>query len=105
MLAWLTMRGLPTDLRGLRPQRVAKQPPRWFTAEESRRLLDAVEQRHFRMVFQVMLATGLRVSEALALQVADLDRDRPLMRVRCGKGGDGRLVPVSPTLRARLRAA
>jgi site-specific recombinase XerD len=103
MVAWLTMRGLPTDLHGLRPQRVAKQPPRWFTREEVRRLLGAVEQRHFRMVFQVMVATGLRVSEVMALEVADLDRDRPLMRVRCGKGGDGRLVPVGPTLLARLR--
>lgn len=103
MVAWLTMRGLPTDLRGLRPQRVAKQPPRWFTREEAKRLLGAVEQRHFRMFFQVMLATGLRVSEVLALQVADLDPDHPLLRVRCGKGGDGRLVPVPPTLRQRLR--
>jgi integrase/recombinase XerD len=103
MAAWLTMRGLPTDLQGLRPQRVAKQPPRWFSALEVRRLLDAVAQRHFRMVFQVMVATGLRVSEVLALEVADLDRERPLLRVRCGKGGDGRLVPMSPTLLVRLR--
>jgi integrase/recombinase XerD len=103
LVAWLTMRGLPTDLRGLRPQRVAKQPPRWFTREEVRRLLRAVEQRHFRLFFQVMLSTGLRVSEVLALEVTDLDRDRPLLRVRCGKGGDGRLVPICPTLLARLR--
>lgn len=103
MVAWLTMRGLPTTLNGLEPQRVAKQPPRWFTKEESRRLVGAVEQRHFRMVFQVMLATGLRVSEVVALQVADLDRDQPLLRVRCGKGGDGRLVPIGPTLLVRLR--
>ena len=103
LVAWLTMRGLPADLQGLRPQRVASQPPRWFAADEVPRLLSAVENRHHRMCFQVMLATGLRVSEVLALRVADLDRDRPLIRVRCGKGGDGRLVPMPPTVRERLR--
>lgn len=103
VVAWLTMCGLPTDLQGLRPQRVPQQPPRWFTKEEVRRLLRAVEQRHFRLLFQLMLDTGLRVSEAIALKVTDLDRDRPLIRVRCGKGGDGRLVPLKPTLHRRLR--
>lgn len=103
LVAWLTMRGLPTDLRGLRPKRVALQPPRWFTVEETRRLLSAVEERSYRLVFQVMLATGMRISEVLAMRVADIDRERPLIRVRCGKGGDGRLVRCEPTLRDRLR--
>jgi integrase len=103
VVAWLTMRGLPVDLQGLRPKRVPLQPPRWWTSVEVRSLLGAVEQRHFRMLFQVMLATGLRVSEVIAVQMADLDRDRPLLRVRCGKGGDGRVVVMPPVLRQRLR--
>ena len=61
VVAWLTMRGLPVVLQGLRPKRVPLQPPRWWTSVEVRSLLGAVEQRHFRMLFQVMLATGLRV--------------------------------------------
>lgn len=104
VVAWLTMQGLPTEMRGLCPKRVALAPPRWFTAMEVRRLLDAVEQRHFRLFFQAMLATGMRISEASAMRVADLDGDRPLLRVPCGKGGDGRLLPVPPTLHERLRA-
>ncbi len=104
VVAWLTMQELPTTLRGLRPKRIARQPPRWFTAEEVCTLLGAVEQRHFRLLFQVMVATGLRVSEVIALEVADIDRERPLLRVRCGKGGDGRLVPIPPVLLERLRA-
>ena len=103
VVAWLTMRQLPTDLRGLRPQRVVVQPPRWFTAVEARRLIGAVEQRSFRLFFQVMLATGMRVSEAVALRVRDLVPERPLIRIPCGKGGDGRLVMLSETLRERLR--
>lgn len=102
--AWLESCGLPTELRGLRPKRVALQPPRWLTAAEARRLLAAVEQRPYRLFFQVMLATGMRISEVLALRVEDIDRERPLIRVRCGKGGDGRLVRCEQTLKERLRA-
>jgi integrase/recombinase XerD len=104
VVSWLTMHGLATDLRGLRPKRVPRQPPRWFTRTQVQQLLGAVEQRHYRLFFQVMVATGLRVSEVIALEVADLDAERPLLRVRCGKGGDGRLVPIPPTLQERLRA-
>jgi integrase len=103
LVAWLEMRQLPTDLRGLRPKRVAIQPPRWFTAAEARRLIGSVDQRSFRLFFQVMLSTGMRVSEAISLRVRDLDPERPLIRIPCGKGGDGRLVTCSPTLRDRLR--
>lgn len=101
--SWLVMRGLPTQLRGLRPKRVPVEPPRWLTADELRRLLDAVEQRPYRLFLQVMLATGMRISEVTALRVADLDPERPLMRVVCGKGGDGRLVSLPASLRTRLR--
>ena len=79
VVAWLEMRQLPTELRGLRPQRVALQPPRWFTAAETRRLIGAVDQRSFRLFFQVMLSTGMRVSEAMALRVQDLDTERPMI--------------------------
>lgn len=102
--AWLVSQRLPTDLRGLRPKRVALAPPRWLTAAAVRRLLAAVEERPYRLFFQVMLATGMRISEVLALRVEDIDPERPLIRVRCGKGGDGRLVACEPTLRDRLRA-
>lgn len=105
MMAWLEMRQLPTDLRGLRPKRIAIQPPRWFTAAEACRLIGAVDQRSFRLFFQVMLSTGMRVSEVIAMRVRDLDPERPLIRIPCGKGGDGRLVTCSPTLRDRLRAS
>jgi len=103
LVAWLEMQQFPTDLRGLRPKRVAIQPPRWFTAAEARRLIGSVDQRSFRLFFQVMLSTGMRVSEAIALRVRDLDTERPLIRIPCGKGGDGRLVTCSSTLRDRLR--
>ena len=50
---------------------------------------------------------GLRVSEALALEVADLslDTDLPTIRVRSGKGRKSRIVPVHPELGAAFSTA
>jgi len=51
----------------------------------------------------MLYATGLRVSEALALQIPDIDRERMLLRVRHGKGRKDRYVPLSQTLLDQLR--
>ena len=50
---------------------------------------------------------GLRVSEALDLEVRDLSLDTasPTVRVRSGKGGKARLVPVHPELHGALNNA
>ena len=47
---------------------------------------------------------GLRVSEALALEPADLslDSDQPTILVRQGKGNRSRIVPIHPELQNAL---
>jgi integrase len=99
---WLAMREQPTGLRGLLPKRVPDQPPRWLQRGEAGRLLAHLDQIHVRTAAQTMLATGLRISEVLALRKEDFERGRPLIRVRCGKGGDGRFVRLEATLRSEL---
>ncbi len=104
VVRWFEMRGVALDLHGLLPQRRHRQPPRWLTAADVRRVLAAVPDRRYRLAFQVVVATGLRVSELTAMRVADIDPEQPLLRVPCGKGGDGRLVILPDLLRERLRA-
>ena len=64
-----------------------RQPPRWLTGGDLRRLLQAVPDQLYRLAFQLVLATGLRVSELTALRVDDLDPESPLLRVRYGPSG------------------
>ena len=49
-------------------------------------------------------AAGLRVSEAIALRVTDIDADRMTMRIAQGKGAKDRYVPLAARLRHDLRA-
>ncbi|WP_222272458.1 tyrosine-type recombinase/integrase [Modestobacter marinus] len=53
-----------------------------LTAEQAQALLDAIRGDRLDALFRVMLATGLRRGEALALHWSDVDLDAGLLRVR-----------------------
>lgn len=84
-----------------RPRVRTQRPSRCLTREEARRLLGSLATRPFDYTFfALLLATGLRLSEATALVVRDLDRGAGLLHVRSGKGRKARAVMLSPrTLR------
>ena len=58
-----------------------------------------------KLLFLLQWRAGLRVSEALAVTAADLmlDSEKPTLRVRRGKGGKARIVPVHPELQNALQ--
>jgi integrase len=56
----------------------------------------------YRTLFALLAATGLRISEALALQLRDLTDDG--LVIRNTKFRKSRLVPIHPTTRAALTA-
>ena len=51
----------------------------------------------YRALFGLIAATGLRVSEAMRLQCADVDLDAGMLTVRQTKFAKSRLVPLHPT--------
>ena len=69
--------------------RVAQKQPQLLAGGEIARLFASYSHPVHRMVLQTMYATGLRVSEACALRVNDIDShsDRMCIHVACGKGG------------------
>src|SRR3954451_19250065 len=53
-----------------------------LTAEQAQALLEAIRGDRLETLFRVMLATGLRRGEALALHWSDVDLDAGALRVR-----------------------
>ena len=79
--------------------------PEYLEPGEVDALIHAAPHGQARLIMLIQWRAGLRVSEAVALEVADLqlDGDQPTLRVRQGKGSKARVVPVHPELAAAFR--
>jgi integrase/recombinase XerC len=95
-------KGLPRALDVDDAFRLVEAPT--TTGRTAHRTLSASEEaRHALLrlrdqaLLELIYSTGLRVSEAMSLDVTDIDRDRygvPIVLVRRGKGGKSREVPL-----------
>jgi integrase len=84
--------------------------PYIFTHDEIARLFRAADtilpvagsrdlHRALPVLFRLLYACGLRVSEAVGLRCRDVDLEKGLLTVRETKNGQDRLTPISKTLR------
>lgn len=86
--------------------RVERDLPQTLTADEVARLFRHIDsttpsgQRDDAML-RLLYATGLRVSEVVALSVTDLDADLTHIRA-AGRNGKARILPVPASVRAAL---
>lgn len=78
--------------------------PTVLSREEVRALLGCVRTAHNRAFLSTVYACGLRLQEALHLEVADIDSDRMMLHVHRGKGAKDRLVPLPHSTLVTLRA-
>lgn len=83
--------------------RQEKKLPVVLSCEEVALLLAALENIKHRTILSAIYACGLRLSEALHLRAGDIDSRRMAMRIRRGKGGKDRYVPLPTTLLRQLR--
>jgi site-specific recombinase XerD len=98
------------------PKTIPKCPepltPHIYTLEELRRLITAtdlletsmspLQASTFRTLLLTLYGTGLRISEALSLTLADVNLPDSLIVVRNSKFFKTRLVPIGPNLTAHL---
>src|ERR671937_3227782 len=77
--------------------------PAVLSVEEVRRLLQAATPLHNQVYFTTVSSLGLRLHEALSLQVSDIDGPRLQVHVHRGKGAKDRDVPLPEDPLALLR--
>ena len=80
--------------------------PLVLSREQVATLLKAVQLPRYRAVLGLIYHTGLRVGEAVRVELRDLRETHtphPRLHVRCGKGGKDRFVPLSPAMVQDLR--
>lgn len=57
-----------------------------------------------KVFYLTLYGLGLRLNEALTLQVQDIDSDRGIVHIRNGKGSRDRVIPLAPVVLRGLRA-
>ena len=83
------------------PAKGSRFPAEPLTSDEARRLIAACSRRaptgrRNAALIATMYRSGLRVSEALGLDLRDLDRHEGTLRIRRGKGNKARTVGIDP---------
>lgn len=85
--------------RARRPHKL----PVVLSQEEVLAFFDHVPSLKYRAALMVCYGAGLRISEAVALRVSDIDAQRGLLRIEQGKGHKDRYAMLSPRLLQVLR--
>lgn len=95
---------MPWDKHDFPRARLDQKLPVVLAPDEIQRFLEQVSGVKNRAVLLTCYGSGLRISEAVALKISDIDSKRKLIRVQHGKGGKDRYTMLSPYLLELLRA-
>ena len=74
-----------------------------LSVDDVRAILKALPAGQSRTFYETVYSLGLRLTEAITLQVRDIDSKRMLVHVHGGKGASDRLVPLPETTLYSLR--
>jgi integrase/recombinase XerD len=77
--------------------------PLVLSREDVHRVLGCLREDRFRVCLRLIYHCGLRVGEAVKIQVTDVEADQLRLRIREGKGGKDRYVPITQRMVGELR--
>ncbi len=94
-------------LATIRTPKQDKRLPKFLEEEDIRKLLETPDTTSLlgcrdRAMLETMYSTGIRVSELVDLNIADVDFVGEALRIR-GKGKKQRITPISPTALAWIK--
>jgi len=99
--------------QSLIPCRYRRARPYIYSQDEIRRLINAAAELPsvngirgltYQTLFGLIAVTGLRISEAIALDLCDVDLESGVITIRRGKLGKARLLPLSGSTKVQLAA-
>ena len=94
------------------PARYQRKPPYLYTDQEITQLIQAAQQlppvqglraATYSTLFGLLAVTGMRISEPLALDRADVDLDQGALTIRESKFGKSRWIPLHSSTRVMLQ--
>ncbi|MEL6896234.1 MAG: site-specific integrase [Planctomycetota bacterium] len=83
--------------------RTTQALPDVISIEQVHQIIDACTTLRMAVFFWTVYSLGLRISEALNLQVGDIDSKRGLVHVHRGKGAKDRFIPLPQSTLRGLR--
>lgn len=107
--AWLAEEDeIPSDpLLGVKSPKLDRKVTHALTDDQLKALLatcsgKTLRDRRDEAIIRLLAEAGMRASEVVDLQIADVDLTRGLLTVRRGKCGKGRFAPFSPQVATAL---
>jgi integrase/recombinase XerD len=94
----------PDVALALPSRRTPRRLPEILSAAELEALFAAAVNQQHRALLMTTYAGGFRVSEVVRLRPADIDSQRMMIRIVCGKRAKDRYTLLSPRLLHELRA-
>lgn len=86
-----------------RPKK-SKKLPEVMSMEEVAALLNSIKNLKHKALLSLVYAGGLRIGEALSLQLKDIDSKRMMLHLKNAKGKKDRYVPLSTKILELVRA-
>lgn len=85
----------PQIIAGIKSQKTSKKIPTYLTKDEIERLLLATNNPKHKLLIELMLSSGLRISECITLKIQDINMKEKTIHVKSGKGDKDRITIVS----------
>lgn len=94
----------PLKFRNIEYPRSERKLPQVIDKEHLIKRIAAISNLKHKAILTLAYSTGMRVSEVCNVLISDVDSKRMVITVRQSKGKKDRIVPLSPTTLATLRA-
>ncbi len=86
------------DIDNIERPRKERKLPDVFSKEEVKAIINNITNIKHKTLISLIYSAGLRIGEALNLELTDLDSKRKMLHIRSAKGKKDRFIPLSPKI-------